>query len=37
MSISKEKLLEAIKKSSQMTFTFSRVPNTKEAVVIIPI
>ena len=35
MSISKEKLIEIIKKSNQQSFTISQSPNTKNAVVII--
>jgi len=34
-SITKEKLLAAIRKSSQMTFSYSQSSNSKEAVVII--
>ena len=35
MSISKDKLIEAIKKSSQTTFAISQSPNSKQAVVVI--
>ena len=35
MSISKEKLIEAIRKSSQTTFILSQSPNSKEAAVVI--
>jgi hypothetical protein len=35
MSISKDKLMEAIKKSSQTTFTISQSPNSKQVVVVI--
>jgi len=37
MSISKEKLLETIRKSSQTTFTISQSPNSKMALVIVNI
>lgn len=36
-SITKEKLIDLIKKSNQQTFTFSQNPNSKGAVVIIAI
>ena len=34
-SITKEKLIDLIKKSNQATFTFSQSPNSKSAVVIV--
>ena len=36
-SISKDKLIDLIKKSSQTTFTFSQNPTSKQAVVVINI
>ena len=35
MSISKDKLLDLIKKSNQTTFTFSQNHNSKQAVVLV--
>ncbi len=35
MTISKEKLIEMIRKSSQTTFSILQSPNSKEAVVVI--
>ena len=35
MSISKEKLIELVKKSSQQSFTISQNPNSKSVIVVI--
>jgi len=35
MSISKEKLIEMVKKSTQQSFTISQSPNSKQTVVVI--
>jgi hypothetical protein len=35
MSISKDKLIDLIKKSNQAKFTFSQNPNSKQAVVVV--
>ena len=37
LTITKDKLIEKIKQSSQQTFTISQSPNSKQAVVIINI
>lgn len=35
LSITKDKLIDAIKKSSQTTFAISKSPNSKEAIVVV--
>ena len=35
--ISKERLIEALKKSSQKEFSFSQAQNSKEIVVVLPV
>ncbi len=35
LSITKDKLIDAIKKSSQTTFALSKSPNSKEAIVVV--